>query len=113
MELQLSHEDGYVLAQVSGPIDDDAGDLFREYLYPLVGQSGTKVVLEMSKVNRLNSYGIAHLVSLVSHANTNSSRVVMAACSSFVSIVFGRTKLDRFFDVAEDIAGAVNMVLDG
>ena len=112
MELELSHEDGYVLAQVTGPINDEAGELFREYLHPLVGQTGTKVVMEMSKVNRINSCGIAHLVSLVSHANTNSSRVVLAACSSFVSIVFGRTKLDRFFDAAQDISEAVNKVLD-
>ena len=113
MELKLSHEEGYVLAEVAGLIDEEAGDLFREFLHPLVGQPGTKLVIEMSKANRINSYGIGHLVSLVSHANTNSSRVVLAACSSFVSIVFNRSQLDRFFDLAEDIPEAVNRVLDG
>ena len=64
MELKLSHEDGYVLAEVAGPIDVEAGELFREFLHPLVGQPGTKVVVEMSKANRINSYGIGRLVSL-------------------------------------------------
>ena len=113
MELKLSHEEGYVLAQVAGPIDDEAGELFRELLHPLVGQPGTRVVVEMSKANRINSRGIGHLVSLVSHANTSSSRVVLTACSSFVSIVFNRSQLDRFFDIADDIPEAVNKVLDG
>ena len=113
MELKISHEEGYVLAEISGPIDDEAGELFRDLLHPLVGQSGTKVILEMSKAHRITSYGIGHLVSLVSHANTNASRVVLAACSSFVSIVFSRSQLDRFFDIAEDIPEAVNMVLNG
>ena len=113
MELKISHEEGYVLAEVVGPIDDEAGELFRELLHPLVGQAGTKVVVEMSRANRITSYGIGHLVSLVGHANTSSSRVVLAACSSFVSIVFSRSQLDRFFDIAEDIPEAVNKVLDG
>jgi len=113
MELKLSHEEGYVLAEVVGPIDDEAGELFRELLHPLVGQPGTKVVVDMSQANRITSHGIGHLVSLVSHANTNSSRVVLAASSSFVSIVFNRSKLDRFFDLAQDIPEAVNKVLDG
>jgi anti-anti-sigma factor len=112
MELKLSHEEGYVLAELAGPIDDSAGELFREFLHPLVGQPGTKMVVEMSQALRVTSYGIGHLVALVSHANTNSSRVVLAACSSFVSIVFDRTQLDRFFDIAQDLPEAVNKVLD-
>ena len=113
MELKLSHEEGYVLAEVIGPIDDEAGELFREFLHPLVGQPGTRLVVEMSQAKRITSYGIGHLVSLVGHANTSSSRVVLAACTSFVSIVFTRSKLDRFFDIAQDLPEAVNKVLDG
>ena len=40
MELHISHEEGYVLANTSGPIDESSGDLFGEYLHPLVGRVG-------------------------------------------------------------------------
>jgi anti-anti-sigma factor len=113
MQLQVSHETGYVLASTSGPIDDSAGGLFREYLHPLVGQSGTKVVLDLSKSERINSAGIGALVLLVTHANTNSSRVLLTACSPFVSIVLSRSALDRFFDIADSLPEAVQRVLDG
>ncbi len=112
MELQVSHESGYVLASTSGPIDESAGELFREYLHPLVGQSGTKVVLDLSGSARINSCGIGQLVSLVTNANTNSSRVTLAGCSPFVSMVFSRSGLDKFFDLADDPAEAVRRVLD-
>ncbi len=113
MELQVSHESGYVLASTSGPIDGSASELFREYLHPLVGQSGTKLVLDLSESDRVNSAGIGALVLLVTNANTNSSRVVLAACSPFVSIVLNRSRLDRFFDTADSVAEAIRRVLDG
>ncbi len=72
-----------------------------------------RILQWISLANDQQSVPRGACVGIVSHANTNSSRVVMAACSSFVSIVFSRTQLDRFFDTAEDIPGAVNMVLDG
>jgi len=112
MELRVSREEGYVLANASGLIDDSAGDLFREHLHPLVGQRGTKLVLELSLAKRVNSAGLSHLVMLVTNANTHGSRVVLAACSSFVSVVLSRSKLDQFFEIAETVPEAIERVLD-
>jgi anti-sigma B factor antagonist len=113
MELQVSHETGYVFASTSGPIDASAAGLFREYLHPLVGQRGNKLVLDLSKSDRIDSAGIGALVLLVTHANTSSSRVLLTACSPFVSIVLNRSGLDRFFDTADTVAEAIRRVLDG
>lgn len=107
VELKLSHQEGYVLAESRGPIDDTAGDLFREHLHPLVGQQGTKLVVDLAGSERINSIGIAHLVKLVTDANTHGSRVVFAAASPFVSSVFAVTRLNRFFDLAESRAAAL------
>ena len=113
MQLDVSHEDGYILARTSGPVDDSAGELFRQYLHPLVGQRGTKVVLDLSKSERINSLGLGQLAILVANANTNSSRVVLAACTPFVSIVLDRSKLDAFFQTAASVSEAVSRHLGG
>ena len=107
MELRVSHEVGYVLATVSGYVDDSARELFREHLHPLVGEHGTKLVLDLSDAKRINSAGLSHLVMLVTNANTNSSRVVLAACSPFIGGVLNRSKLDQFFEVAETVEEAI------
>ena len=111
MELKVSHEEGYVLAATSGPIDDVSRELFRESLHPLVGQGGTNVVLDLSQSSFITSDGIGQLVSVVTHANTSSSRVVLAACSPFISVVINRCKLDKFFDMAESVPEGIRLVL--
>jgi anti-anti-sigma factor len=110
MELHVSHEDGYILATTDGLIDETTGGLFREYLYPLVRQKGTKVVLDLSKSPRIDSSGLGALVQLVVNANTNNSQVVLAATTLFVSTVFARSKLDKFFDQAESVSEAISQL---
>jgi len=111
MELKVSHEEGYVLAATTGPIDDSARELFGEYLHPLVGQSGTRVVLDLSRSNFITSNGIGQLVSVVTHANTKDSRVVLAACSPFICVVLARCKLNKFFEMADTVPDAVRLLL--
>ncbi len=107
MELKVEEREGYVLATASGYVDDSARELFRDRLHPLVGDPGTKLVLVLSDAKRINSAGLSHLVMLVTNANTNSSRVVLAACSPFIAVVLNRSKLDHFFEVAETVEEAV------
>jgi anti-anti-sigma factor len=107
MELKVETKEGYVLATASGYVDDSARELFRDQLHPLVGQRGTKLVLDLADAKRINSAGLSHLVLLVTNANTNSSRVVLAACSPFIAVVLNRSKLDQFFELAENVDDAV------
>jgi anti-anti-sigma factor len=107
MALTVSPQEGFVLAVSSGRLDDSADGVFREHLFPLLGQAGTKVVLDLSQSPYISSRGLAHLISLVARANTNSSRVILAACAPFLSIVFTRCKLDKFFETAESVEAAV------
>jgi len=110
MELQVSHEDNCVLAATAGRIDDSAEELFRDRLHPLVGQRGTRLVLDLSQSNFITSRGIGLLVSLVAHANTNGSRVIMAACSPFIVAVFETTKLNTFFQIAPTVSEAISQL---
>jgi anti-anti-sigma factor len=111
MELKVSHEEGYVLAATAGPIDEDAQELFREALHPLVGQSGTNIVLDLSQSNYMTSVGIGQLVSIATHANSSGSRVILAACSPFISVALNRCKLNRFFDITDSVPAAISQVL--
>ncbi len=110
MELTVTHEEGYVLAVTEGPIDDSAEALFRKHLHPLVGRAGGKLVLDLSKSNFISSSGLGQLVSLAVHANTNGSKVVLAACSPFIAVVFQRSKLNLFLETANSVADAARML---
>jgi len=112
VELKVSHEVGYVLAGTEGSIDDSAEALFLEYLHPLLGQKGTKLVLDLSKSNYITSKGLGQLVSLAAHANMNSSKVALAACSPFISVVLDRSKLAMFFTVSATVPDAIRVLTD-
>ena len=107
LALTVSPQQGYVLAVSSGRIDDSADSVFREHLFPLLAKAGTNVVLDLSQSPFISSRGIGNLVALVAHANTNSSRVILAACSPFLSIVFTRCKLENFLETAASVEAAV------
>ncbi len=100
MKVKLTKHDGYTLAETEGPLDDDAREAFREHLHPIVGERGGKLLIDLSQSTRVNSQGLGHLVTLVVHANTNSSRVVLCSPPPFVDMVFTVSKLNTFFNVA-------------
>lgn len=112
MELHVSREEGYVLAKTSGPIDESAGDRFREDLHPLIGERGTKLILDLSESKRINSMGLGALVVLAANANTNGSRVVLAGCPPFISEVLRQSKLDTYFQIAGSVSEALQRVAD-
>jgi anti-anti-sigma factor len=110
MELTISHELGYILAKTSGPIDESAQPLLAEYLHPLVSQPGTRLVLDLSGSQRINSEGLSLLVKLNADANSHGSRVAMAAAAPFVQNVLTITRLDRFFDHHRTLSEAIAAV---
>jgi anti-anti-sigma factor len=113
MELTVAHESGYVLGCTSGPIDESAAEPFREYLHPLVGQKGARLVLDLSDSARITSAGLGQLVKLVSDANSHASRVVLTRVTPFVGEVLNVTRLNRFFDVTETLSEAVELAARG
>lgn len=110
MEIKVTKADGYILGKTSGPLDESARDVFREELHPLVANSGTKLILDLSGSQRINSQGVGCLVALVADANTHASRVVICGLQSFVSVVITVTRLDKYFEVAPNLDEAIKRV---
>lgn len=108
MQVTVTPASGYVLAKTDGKIDESARDVFREHLHPLVGQSGAKLVIDLSGSLRIDSRGVGLLVALVADANTHGSRIIFCNLPPFVSGVIGVTKLDKFFEIAATEAEAIS-----
>jgi anti-anti-sigma factor len=113
MELTLKTQDGITIAAAHGALDDSARTPFREQLHPLVGNKGTRLVLDLGDSPRVNSQGIGNLVALTADANTNDSVVVLCNIQPYVAMVINITKLDRFFTIAPDLPAAINRCREG
>lgn len=95
------------MASTKGVLDETARDGFREKLHPLVGQKGTRLIIDLAGSPRVNSPGIGNMVALNADANTNDSRVVFCNMQPYVSMVISVTKLDKFFSIVPDLDAAV------
>lgn len=101
MQLTLTHGDDHTLAHTTGPIDESAREVFRESLHPIVAQPGSKLIIDLTNSPRINSQGVSNLVTLVAHANTSGSRVILRNVPTFITVVFSVTRLDQFFEIAQ------------
>lgn len=68
---------------------------------------GTRVVLDLSEANYLNSDCLGQLVRAAAQANLQESRLVLAAPTAFVAGALQMTRLDRFFEVFPTVAEAL------
>jgi len=107
MKLTIESPPGYTLAKTEGYIDESAREVFRDTLHPIVGERGARLVIDLSNSPRINSSGLGHLVTLVVHANTNASRVVLCCVPTFLTMVFETSKLNTFFTIAKSVDDAV------
>ena len=107
MDLTLAYENEVLVAQAVGFIDETCSELFRDRLHPHLATRGAKLVVDLSQTTRVNSAGLASLVTLAAHANTISSQVVFCAPPPYVRSVLAATKLDGFLNVAPSFAEAL------
>ena len=107
MKLAISHHTDYVLVETEGAIDESASAQLREYVHPLIGQRGTRVIVDLSGSQRISSPGLASLVLLAADANTNGSYVVLTTPTPFVAEVLRVTKLGGFFHIVDDLPAAI------
>ena len=112
MNLTVAPHSGYTVAKTEGYIDETAREPFRDQLHPIVGQRNVRLIMDLSGSNRINSQGLGHLVTLVVHANTNSSRVIFCCVPSFLAIVFETSKLNSFFEIVKTMDDAIASLAD-
>jgi anti-anti-sigma factor len=63
--------------------------------------------VDLSGVTAIDSSGLNQLISLATHARMCGSQLVLFGPTPFVAGVLEITKLDKWFDVAEDEPAAV------
>ncbi len=108
MEINIEKRSGGVsVIGLFGELGSHAEDSIREQLHPIVGDKSAKVVIDLSNVRTIDSSGLGHLISLVTHARMTETRVVLCGASSFVRGVLDVTQLDRWFEMANDVDEAI------
>ena len=74
----------------------------------LVSQARTQVVFDMSELELIDSSGVGAIVSLFKQVRTHHGDVKIAALQGQPREIFKLLRLDRAFDLADDVTTAVS-----
>ena len=84
---------------------------FEQHLNEYIDQKIIKIVLDLQDVQRINSTGLAILITAATLiSDCGGQKVVLAGSNDFIIGALTVTKLRQFFDCYEDIDEAVNMI---
>lgn len=97
--MNLTQEYQLVVLQPQGCLDSDNSKTFREQLASLVPQPHQLWVIDLSKVDFIDSSGLAVLVNGFSAARSSGCRLVICNMQAPVRIIFELTQLSLVFEI--------------
>jgi len=96
------------IIDVKGPLigDENTDELKREVL-DFLEQGNKQLILNLQKVNYMNSSGLGAIVSAKTSYNKNGGEVKLVGLTKNILNLFAVTKLVEVFDVHDDIEKAI------
>ena len=71
----------------------------------------SRVAIDLSKLDTLDSSGLSALIHLVTRARLSQGRVVLVSPSQFVSGIFAVTRLNQYFEIFDNLDSAVDSLV--
>jgi len=110
LSVDIRRDGDIAILTLRGELTTDGETVLRQAAKPLTDQGPARMVLDLSGVSLITSAGLGRLVDLAARVNHQNGRLVLASVSPFVADVLASTRLDRFFEVCEDLDAAMSRV---
>lgn len=92
------------IVQAQGSLNASNAQAFQVQLLDQIQQDNASgLMVDMSRVESLDSAGLISLVAALKHARQRSKRFCLCAVPPAIRIVFELTQLDRAFEMLEDV----------
>jgi len=95
------------VVSLSGTLDAWSEPEARAALKEILGEGRTRLVLDLSKVRRIDSSGLSALISVLKSARSAQGDVVLLSPSPAVVSVLRLTRLDQILEAFDDEAAAL------
>ena len=111
MKIEVEDKGEYQLIRCSGMLGIEARDYSDSVLHPLIEDGQSRLLVDLSGVDRITSDGISVFVTLVARANAKGRRVVFVNPSPFVRAIFDATKITRFLKTEDSYEEGVQQLM--
>lgn len=99
MEISTSVVNNQVIVDLSGGMYVEGAEILRERLIKFIEQGQKHFVINMAKVDYIDSSGLGVLVSIHKRARQSMGSLIISGATGFVKELFEMTRLDRVFDM--------------
>jgi anti-anti-sigma factor len=110
MKFEVEDKGSYRILRCSGALGS-IRDLSGEMVHPLIEDGRSRILVDLSGVDRITTEAISVFVTLVSRANAKGSRVVFVNPSPFVRAVFSATKITTFLETEDTMEKGLERLL--
>jgi len=108
--MALTRECQLIVLQPQGRLDLQHGKVLREQLASLVPQSQHLWVIDLAKVDFMDSSGLSALVTGLSAARSSGCRLVICNLQAPIRIIFELTQLDSVFEIFDSYDAVLTKV---
>ena len=99
----IKEQNGYLIVDLNvSEASLNNSDLFKRELIALLDEKQKKVVIDMSKVEYMDSSFLGALVSSLKHAIALKSDIVLIGLRKDISDLFALIRLDKVFKIYKD-----------
>jgi anti-sigma B factor antagonist len=102
-------EDGVKVISISGNLESRCVSQFKDLFFNEI-EGNKRIVLDFSKLDYLDSSGLATLVNIYKNLNVRNARMVMFGLSEGILRVVELTKLDEVFEISGTLPDALAKV---
>ena len=107
MEINLEEMGKAAVLRLKGRLDATSAKAFRAKVERLVEKDRVRLVVHLAAVDFIDSSGLGALVADLRSVNRRGGDIKVAALQTAVRSVFELTRLDRIFDILDDVPAAV------
>jgi len=107
MQIAIEEKDGIKVCRPDGDIDINTSPQVKKAFDKFVQQKSEKVVVDLEKVDYIDSSGLATLVEILKNFRGFGGKLRICNLSSKVKSLFEITKLEKLFDIKDSLIEAV------
>ncbi len=110
MSIRIKYEEDYVIVLPDEEIEVYNISEIKEVLFDIIEKGNRKLIMDMSKVEYIDSSGLGVLVSVLKKVKVSEGKLVLISPKSSVKQILSLTNLDKVFNIQDTLENAVDAV---
>jgi anti-sigma B factor antagonist len=107
LDVTFAGDDGWAIVVITGELELATAPRLRQQVVNLVGEGHTRVVLDLTNVDFLDSIGLGVIVSVLKRVRSHGGELVLVGAVPRVRALFELTRLDEILELHDHLDDAL------